>query len=344
MTAEPKSIEGASGAAAEPFAAYAAARVLVTGGLGFIGSNLARRLAALGAEVLVLDNRLPGSGANAANLAGAEGRIAVVEADVRCAKALRPHLEGRHYLFNLAAQTSHQGSMEEPLPDLDINCRAQLQLLELCRAVNPEIGIVFASTRQIYGRPDYLPVDEAHPVRPPDVNGIAKAAGEAFHLLYHRVYGMRCTALRLTNTYGPRMRIKDARQTFLGVWLRALLEGRSFEVWGGAQTRDLTYVEDAVDAFLHAALSPALCGRAANVGGDGPVSLSALAEMLIAANGGGSFVIRDFPEARRRIDIGDYCADDRLLRRATGWRPRTSLADGLARSLAFFREHLQDYV
>ena len=326
-------------------AAYSGARVAVTGGLGFIGSALARRLAALGAEVLVLDNTLPGSGANRFNLAGAAGRLVIEECDIRDGEAMRRHLAGRDFLFNLAAQTSHQGSMAEPLLDLDINCRAQLALLETCRAVNPAITIVFASTRQIYGRPDYLPVDESHPVRPPDVNGVDKAAGEAFHLLYHRVYGMRCSALRLTNTYGPRMRIKDARQTFIGVWIRALIEGRPFEVWDGTQRRDLTFVEDAVDAFLLAALSPGMQGRAANLGGaGGAISLTGLAEMLIAGNGGGTFAVKDFPEERRRIDIGDYFGDDRLLRETTGWAPRTGLAEGLAQTLAFFREHFAHYV
>jgi UDP-glucose 4-epimerase len=326
------------------YAAYAGARAVVTGGLGFIGATLTRRLLDLGADVLVLDNRLHGSGANPFNLAGLAGRLRIEECDIRDGDALRRHLPGRDYLFNLAAQTSHQGSMAEPLLDLDINCRAQLELLEICRAVNPGIAIVFASTRQIYGRPDYLPVDERHPVRPPDVNGVDKAAGEAFHLLYHRAYGMHCSALRLTNTYGPRMRIKDARQTFIGVWLRALIEGRPFELWGGAQKRDLTYVEDAVDAFLLAALSPAMDGCAANIGGDGIVSLRELAEMLIAANGSGHFEVREFPAERKRIDIGDYYGDDRLFRAATGWAPRTRLADGLGRSLAFFRAHFSHYV
>jgi UDP-glucose 4-epimerase len=334
---------GSVGVAPPSLDAYAAARVVVTGGLGFIGSSLAHRLVALGAEVRLIDSLSPDSGANRFNIAGIEDRVAVESCDIRDPKALRRLLRDRHYLFNLAAQTSHQGSMAEPLLDLDINCRAQLALLEVCREVNPAIAVVFASTRQIYGRPDYLPVDEAHPVRPPDVNGVDKAAAEAFHLLYHRVYGMRCSALRLTNTYGPRMRIRDARQTFIGVWLRALIEGRPFEVWGGEQRRDLTFVEDAVDAFLLAALAPAMQGRAANIGGD-VVSLRELAERLVAANGGGSFDIRSFPEERKRIDIGDYQGDDRLFREATGWAPKTPLAEGLARSLAFFRTHFAHYV
>ena len=326
------------------YAAYRGARVAITGGLGFIGASLARRLVGLGSEIVVIDNLSPGSGGNLFNIEPFAGRLTVAHCDIRDTAALLPHLAGRQYLFNLAAQTSHQGSMSEPLLDLDVNCRAQLALIEACRAVNPAINIVFASTRQIYGTPDYLPIDERHPVRPVDVNGIDKAAAEAFHLLYQRIYGLRCTALRLTNTYGPRMRIADARQTFIGIWLRAAIEGRDFEVWGGDQLRDFTYVEDAVDAFLLAALTPALAGKACNVGGHGAVRLRDLAAALISANGGGSFVVRDFPAERKRIDIGDYYAEDRLLRSLTGWAPRTDLRSGLTQSLAFFRQHLSHYI
>ena len=326
------------------YGAFAGARVAITGGLGFIGSTLARRLVALGSDVLVLDNELSESGANRFNLDGVADRLTFASCDIRYETELRRHLADRQYLFNLAAQTSHQGSMTEPLLDLDINCRAQLALLETCRRGNPGIVIVFASTRQIYGKPSYVPVDERHLVKPVDVNVVDKAAGESFHLLYYDVYDMRCCALRLTNTYGPRMRIKDARQTFVGVWLRAVLEGRPFEVWGGEQLRDFTYVEDAVDAFLCAAVTPEMAGQAVNVGGEEVVSLRRLADTLIAANGGGSYAFREFPADRKLIDIGDYYADDALFRRLTGWAPRTGLAAGLAQSLEFYRAHFAHYV
>jgi nucleoside-diphosphate-sugar epimerase len=234
--------------------------------------------------------------------------------------------------------------MQAPLVDLDINARAQLALLETVRAVNPALRIVYASTRQIYGKPDYLPVDERHPLRPVDVNGIDKLAGEAFHLLYHRVHGLRTTALRLTNTYGPGMRIRDARQTFVGVWLRAVLEGRPFELWGGGQKRDFTYVEDAAAAFLSAAATPATEGGVYNIGGEGALTLEQVAQALVAANGGGSFVAREFPPERKAIDIGDYSADDTTFKRATGWRPRVGIRAGLEKSLDFFRTRLANYV
>ena len=225
-------------------------RVLITGGLGFIGSNLARTLTGLGARVSVVDSLVPEYGGNQRNLAGIASRMKVHVADVRDWPRLPSLVRGQDFLFNLAGQTSHMDSMTDPQTDLDINCRAQLAILEACRLHNPGIRIVFASTRQIYGRPDYLPVDERHPLRPVDVNGINKLAGESFHLLYSRVHGIAATALRLTNTIGPRMRVKDARQTFVGVWVRRLVEGEPFEVWGGDQLRDFTYVDDAVEAFL----------------------------------------------------------------------------------------------
>lgn len=323
---------------------FSGQRVLITGGLGFIGSNLARALVTLGARVSVVDSLVPEYGGNRRNLAGIANRITVHRADVRDWPRLPRLIAGQDFLFNLAGQTSHMDSMADPQTDLDINCRAQLAILEACRRHNPGIRIVFASTRQIYGRPDYLPVDEKHPLRPVDVNGINKIAGESFHLLYARVHGLRASALRLTNTIGPRMRVKDARQTFVGVWIRRLLEGRPFEVWGGEQRRDFTYVDDAVEAFLLAAARPEAGGMAFNLGGPPPVTLHRLARLLVELNGGGSFTVREFPAERRKIDIGDYYADDRLIARKLGWKPRTDLRTALARTLNFFRAELHHYI
>lgn len=323
---------------------FAGKRVLITGGLGFIGSNLARRLVALGARVSVVDSLVPEYGGSRHNLAGLSGRVRVHIADVRDWPRLPQLVRGQDYLFNLAGQTSHMDSMTDPQTDLDINGRAQLAILEACRLHNPSIRIVFASTRQIYGRPDYLPVDEKHPLRPVDINGINKLAGESFHLLYSQVHGIRSTALRLTNTIGPRMRIKDARQTFVGIWIRRLLEREPFEVWGGEQLRDFTYVDDAVDAFLLAASKPAAEGRVFNLGGPPAVTLERLAELLVEINRGGAFVVRPFPSDRKRIDIGDYYADDRLIGRVLGWKPQTDLRTALTRTVAFYREELRHYV
>ena len=323
---------------------YGGKRVLITGGLGFIGSNLARTLVALGAKVTIVDSLIPEYGGNRRNLAGIADRVRVHIADVRDWPKLPRLVRGQDFLFNLAGQTSHMDSMTDPQTDLDINCRAQLAILEACRLHNPGIRIVFASTRQIYGRPDYLPVDENHPLRPMDVNGINKIAGESFHLLYSRVHGLRATALRLTNTLGPGMRVKDARQTFVGVWIRRLIEGETFEVWGGDQLRDFTYVDDAVEAFLLAAARPEAVGEVFNLGGPPPVTLQRLAELLIELNRGGSFAVRAFPADRKKIDIGDFYADDRRIGRKLGWRPRTDLRRTLAQTLAYYRKELKYYV
>jgi len=329
---------------ASPFSVFAKARIVITGGLGFIGSALAARLVALGGDVLLIDSLAPNYGGNWFNIAPIRDRVRVEIADIRDTARLKPLLSGCDHLFNLAGQTSHLDSMTDPVTDLEINCLAQLTLLEACRAVCPDATIVFASTRQIYGRPEYLPVDERHPIHPVDVNGVNKMAGEAYHILYRDVYGMKATALRLTNTYGPRMRIKDARQTFVGVWLRCMLEGKPFEVWGGAQKRVFTYVDDAVEAFLYAAINEEAKGKVFNLGGEGAVTLNELAAVLVAVNGSGTYANHEFPAERRRIDIGDYYADDALFRRVTGWRPAVPLATGLERSLAFFRENLAHYV
>ncbi len=323
--------------------AWRGVRVLITGGLGFIGSNLARRLIDLGADVAAIDSLVPEYGGNPFNLDGYAGRVRINVSDMRDPHSLRYMIRDREVIFNLAGQTSHMDSMSDPMTDLAINGTAQLSLLELCRKENPQARLVFASTRQIYGRPQYLPVDEKHPLCPVDVNGINKIAGESYHLLYASVYGMYAVALRLTNTYGPRMRIKDARQTFLGVWVRAAVEGRPFEVWGGGQLRDFTYADDIVDALMLAATTPALNGKALNIGGDCVISLADTA-LLLGEVAGATYTIREFPAERKRIDIGDYYADDRAFREATGWTPATSLREGLARTVAYYRQFATHYV
>ena len=319
-------------------------KILITGGLGFIGSNLARRLVDLEAQVTLLDSLVPEYGGNIFNIAGLDGRLRVNISDVRDQHSMRYLVQGQDYLFNLAGQTSHMDSMEDPYTDLEINCRAQISILEACRKYNPNIKVVFASTRQIYGRPDSLPVSEDHLLRPVDVNGINKMAGEWYHILYNNAFGITGCSLRLTNTYGPRMRVKDARQTFLGIWIRLLVEGRSFEVWDGAQLRDFTYVDDAVDALLLGAACEHANGCTFNLGGDGVISLKELADLLIEVNGGGNYATRSYPPERKRIDIGDYYADFSRIRQALGWQPRIPLREGVARTIAYYRENLGHYL
>ena len=332
---------------AEPdprLAAFAGADVLITGGLGFMGANLARRLVGLGARVTLVDSLIPEYGGNLFNIAGIEDSVRVNISDVRDAHSMIYLIREHEFLFNLAGQTSHMDSMADPHTDLEINASSQLAILEACRHANPAIRVVFASTRQVYGRPEYLPVDERHPLRPVDVNGINKLAGEWYHLLYHDVYGIPACALRFTNTYGPCMRVKDARQTFLGIWVKRVIEGEPFEVWEGSQFRDFTYVDDAVEALLLAAVVGETNGRVFNVGGCERVTLTETAEALVSACPGASFSVKEFPADRKRIDIGSYYADDSLLRQTLAWAPRVPIGEGLGRTVEYYRQHLAHYL
>jgi len=325
-------------------ASFDGAQVLITGGLGFVGSTLAHRLVEKGARVTLVDSLIPIYGGNLRNIAGIENQVNVNIADVRDQYSMDYLVQGQDYLFNLAGQSSHMDSMRDPYTDLDINCRAQLSILEACRKHNPKLKVVYTSTRQIYGKPDFLPVDERHLLHPTDVNGVNKMAGEWYHIVYNNVYNIRACALRLTNTIGPRMRVKDARQTFLGIWIKQLIEGQPIQVWGdGTQIRDFTYVDDCVDALLLSAASPAADGQIFNLGSDETINLRDLAALLIEINGGGSFDVIPFPADRKPIDIGDYYADYRLIQGRLGWRPRVALREGLRRTLEFYRAEREHY-
>jgi UDP-glucose 4-epimerase len=323
---------------------FSGSDILVTGGLGFIGSSLARRLVAIGAKVTLVDSLMPEYGGNPFNIHDIRDRVKVTIADVRDSRAMDSLIKGRNFLFNLAGQTSHLDSMTDPLTDLNINAAAQLHILEACRRHNRDVKIVFASTRQVYGRPQHLPVDEKHPVNPIDVNGINKLAGEWYHLLYNNVYNIRACALRLTNTYGPGMRVKDARQTFLGVWIRYLIERKPIQVFGdGRQRRDFNFVDDVIEALLLAAAAPASEGQAFNLGHTEHMSLEELAAMLVRLNGSGNYELVPFPPDRQAIDIGDYYGDFRKIDNALGWSPKVFLRKGLARTLEYYRQHHAHY-
>lgn len=318
--------------------------VLITGGLGFIGSNLAIQLVELGAKVTLVDSLIPEYGGNLRNIAPIADRVTVNISDVRDEYAMKYLIQGHDYLFNLAGQTSHLDSMENPFPDLEINARSQLSILEACRKFNPTIRVVFASTRQVYGAPESLPVDERHPLHPVDVNGINKIAGESYHILYNNVYGIRSAVLRLTNTYGPRMRVKDARQTFLGIWIRRLLEGQPILVYGdGKQVRDFNYIDDLVHALLLAAIHEDAYGHIFNLGADDPTSLRDVAAKMTAIHRG-TFEVVPFPNKLKAIDIGDYYGDYRRIRSRLGWTPKVSLEEGLKRSIAYFKDNLEYYL
>jgi nucleoside-diphosphate-sugar epimerase len=318
--------------------------VLITGGLGFIGSNLAIRLVELGAQVTLIDSLIPDYGGNLFNINGIAMAVHVNLSDIRDRFSMEVLLQNKQVIFNLAGQTSHMDSMSDPQTDLAINGAAQLSLLEQCRDVNPTARIVFASTRQIYGRPQYLPVDEDHPLNPVDVNGINKLSAELYHRLYHNVYGLSTRVLRLTNTIGPRMRIRDARQTFLGIWIRQLLEGEPIDVWGGEQLRDFNDVDDVVEALLIAGQYEGLATSPYNLGCFESISLLELARMMVSIHGKGDVNIRPYPADRKKIDIGDYHASFARYQHATGWQPRRSLAHTIKRILAYYAEHKEHYL
>ena len=330
---------------ADYLAFYRGRRVMITGGVGFIGSNLARRLIDLGAEILLVDSLIPDYGGNLYNIEDVASRLRLNVADVRMQSTMEALVRGQDVIFNLAGQVSHIDSMRDPYTDLEINCRAQLSILEACRKYNRSVRVVFAGTRQVYGRPDYLPVDEKHLVRPADINGVNKAAGEYYHLLYNNVFDVRACSLRLTNVYGPRQLIKHNRQGFIGWFIRLALEGQEIQIFGdGSQLRDFVYVDDAADAFLRAGAGDTCDGDVFNVGGDEPISHRDLAQMLVRIAGRGSLRFVEWPADKKRIDIGSFYSDSQKFRAATGWAPRVSMDEGLRRTLEFYREHLPAYI
>jgi len=323
---------------------YKDKNVLITGGAGFIGSNLAHALLSQGAKIAIIDNLLPQYGGNLFNISNIRNKITVYPYDLRDSPPIAKLLRDSEYLFNLAAQTSHLDSMTDPQNDLDINVKAQLYILEECRKHNPKIKIVFTSTRQLYGKPDYLPVDESHPVRPVDINGINKFTAEGYHLLYWDHYGMNSCILRLTNTYGPRMRIKDARQIFLGSWVRSLIERKPIQLFGdGSQIRDLNFVDDCVQAILAVGSSANANGKIYNLGSSDFISLKSLAELMIELNEGGSVEPTPFPDQRKLIDIGDYYSDFSMITREIGWMPKVSLRKGLLKTIEYYRKFKNNY-
>ena len=323
---------------------YEGARTLVAGGLGFIGSNLAIRLVGLGAHVTVVDALIPDHGGNRFNIEPVEEQVRVEVADLRDRAAMEELVAAQDVIFNLAGQVSHVDSMSDPVGDLELNYLAQLSLLEACRERNREARVVFAASRQQYGKPHYLPVDERHPIDPVDVNGVNKAAAEAALFVYHRAYGIPVCSIRLTNTYGPRMQMRHPRQGFAGWFIRLAVEGSEIELFGsGSDLRDFNYVDDAVDALLLSGKTKKAIGGIYNLGHPEPTSVAAFAETLLEVTGGGTLREVPFPRERARIDVGSVHADFAKIRSELGWEPKTSLREGLARTVEYYRAHRAAY-
>ena len=324
--------------------AYAGKPVLVTGGLGFIGSNLAVRLVGLGADVTVVDSLIPELGGNRFNVAPVERRIQVSTADVRDREAVARLVPGKKVVFAIAGNVSHVDSMTDPIQDLELNYRTQLSLLEAVRKGNPEARVVYAASRQEYGRPRYLPVDERHPLDPVDVNGIDKAAAETATLLYHRVHGLPACSLRLTNTYGPRMQMRHGRQGFVPWFVRRAMDGEELELYGGGESlRDFNGVSDVVEAFLLCGQADGAVGEVFNLGHPEPVTIRAFAETLLEVVGSGTLAERPFPSDRASIDIGSVYADYGKIRDRLGWEPRVDLREGLAAMVEYYRRNREHY-
>ena len=319
--------------------------VIISGGLGFIGSNLAIRLVDYGANVTIIDSLIPEYGGNLWNIEPIKDKVKINISDVRDGYSIQHLIQGQDYFFNLAGQTSHLDSMQNPFEDLEINAKAQLSILEACRKYNPTIKIIFASTRQLYGKPQYLPVDEKHPLFPVDINGINKLSGEWYHIVYNHVYDIKTSVLRLTNTYGPRMRIKDARQTFLGIWIRNLIENKPIIIFGdGSQIRDYNFIDDVVDAFLTVACSDQWDGSIFNLGNNDPISLRATAEIMIEENHAGNYIFKSFPVDLKKIDIGDFYSDFGKINEMLGWYPKIAIREGIKETLDYFRINYKYYV
>ncbi len=319
-------------------------KVIISGGLGFIGSNLAIKLVQLGVNVTLIDSLIPEYGGNIWNIEPIKNRVNVNVSDVRDEYSMQHLIQGQDFFFNLAGQTSHLDSMRNPYTDLEINAKAQLSILEACRKYNPDIKIIFASTRQLYGKPQYLPVDENHPLSPIDVNGINKLSGEGYHIVYNRVYKIKTSILRLTNTFGPRMRIKDSRQTFLGIWIKNLIEKKPIVIYGdGNQLRDYNYIDDVVDAFIILAESSKWDAKIYNLGNPNPLSLLETAKLMIEENKGGDYCFIPFPEELAKFDIGNYYSDFSKIKNTLGWHPKISNRSGFQKTLTFFKENFQHY-
>ena len=330
---------------AEPrFAAFRGRKALVTGGAGFIGSNLVHALEALGAGVTVIDSLAPEQGGNLFNLAGLEGKVDVRISDIRDANAVAAAVDGADFVFNMAGGGAHLNSLDAPFEDLDVNVRGTLVVLEAIRRHAPAARVVFGGSRGEYGAIERTPVSEDHPLRPTEINSANKAAAALYHFAYHVSHGLDTVNIRLANIYGPRMQAAHPRQGFIAWFVRSAVLGGDYRLFGdGSQVRDMVYIDDTVSALLLAAVTPGVAGESINVGSGSPASLKQIAEQLVALAGAGSIEYVPFPEDAKRIEIGDYVADTTKIQRLLDWQPKVSMNEGLKRSVAYYREYREHY-
>lgn len=316
---------------------YKKKNILITGGLGFIGSNLAIHLVESGANVTLVDSMIPDYGGNLFNVSEIKDKVHINYSDIRDEHSIVYLIKDKDYIFNLAGQVSHIDSMIDPRTDLEINTQSQLSILEACRKHNTRVRIVYTSTRQVYGRPQNIPVDESHPLNPIDVNGINKIAGEHYHIVYNKVYGIHSVILRLTNTYGPHQLVKHSRQGFISWFIRKAVKKEKIQIFGdGTTLRDLNYVDDVVRALIEVAYRPETFGEIFNLGNE-PISLKELVELLIEIAGCGEYELVPFPEEKKKIDIGSIYVDFSKIKSVIGWFPKVSLKEGLKRTIEFYK-------
>jgi len=324
--------------------AFRGQQVLIAGGLGFIGSNLAIRLIECGAIVTIVDSLNPTCGANRFNIEPIRNHVLLIEGDCCNIDLMRDLVRGSAFIFNLAGHVSHRESMNDPYSDLQMNTVAPLTILEACRQVNRNVRIVYAGTRQCYGPSTILPLVETQVLKPIDVNGVNKVSGERLHMVYCLAHGIPAVSLRLVNTYGPRQAVWDERQGFAGWFIRQAIEAREILVYGdGQQLRDLNYVDDVVDALLLAGTNETVVGDCFNLGGIVPVTLEQYVQAVIATADRGSYRMVPFPSDSQKIDIGSVYSSFAKFHAATGWTPRISLEEGLARTTDYYRKHQAHY-
>lgn len=319
-------------------------RVLITGGLGFIGSNLAHRLVASGADVTLYDACLNPYGWNFANIKEIRKNVRVVKGDVRDIKKTQKNIKGMDVVIDCAAQVSHTISVRDPFLDIDINCRGAMSVLEGCRKADAKH--IYAGTRGQIGRLEYTPADEKHPSNPMDINGINKLAAEKYCLLYGRIYGLRTCSLRINNTYGPRCQVRHDDYGVINYFIRQAILGEQITIHGeGLQTRDYNYVDDVSDAIILACHRKEAEGECFNLGSGRETRLIDMVKLILKTAGSEMEIKRvPRPEERRAIEIGNFLVTYDKIKRVLGWEPKTGLEGGIRKTVEFYRERIAEYL